>query len=280
MDKACEISAIKIKPDGSVDVFTSLINPERDIPELAESIHGITAEMVANAPTLANLLPHFLTFCENLPLVAHNAAFDLGFLVYGMHEEKLPWTTSAVYDSCRLARQVLSKKNLPPKNFKLSTLCDFFEIKMEKHHRAYDDALACLKVVSRLPWVCDMKKETARIKSYLFRLTDFSELKNFSLPSEFSFLAQEVRLRNPVEIEYKGGSVKETFRPLVPNGILPLPQGLILQGICLLSNNVKSFSLKKIKSVRPFGPKEYAKWERELVIIREKNKPDLLTMEI
>lgn len=60
--------------------FEQLIDPRRPLPPAAIAIHGITAEMVAGAPTIERVLPRFYQFAEDTVLVAHNAAFDMRFL--------------------------------------------------------------------------------------------------------------------------------------------------------------------------------------------------------
>ena len=60
--------------------FDQLVDPRRTLPAAATAIHGITAAMLAGAPTLAQVLPGFSQFAEDTVLVAHNAAFDMRFL--------------------------------------------------------------------------------------------------------------------------------------------------------------------------------------------------------
>ena len=61
-------------------IFQSYVNPERDMPEEAFKIHGLSAEFLARQPLFAAVVEDFLKFIGESPLVIHNAVFDLGFL--------------------------------------------------------------------------------------------------------------------------------------------------------------------------------------------------------
>jgi DNA polymerase-3 subunit epsilon len=80
-DRIIEIAAIELRNDLPTDrVFHTLIDPERDIPSDASRIHGITNADIENKPIFAAITDQFLDFIGDAPLVAHNAAFDFGFL--------------------------------------------------------------------------------------------------------------------------------------------------------------------------------------------------------
>lgn len=85
-----EIAGIRIE-NGCIDEtksFVSLVNPEREIPWEAKQVNKIKDEDVRTAPGIEEILPRFLSFAEGSILVAHNAQFDMGFL---MHEKNFCW---------------------------------------------------------------------------------------------------------------------------------------------------------------------------------------------
>lgn len=77
-----EIAGLRID-NGMIDetnTFVSLVNPERDIPWEAKQVNKISDDDVRMAPGIEEVLPKFLEFAKGTMLVAHNAAFDMGFL--------------------------------------------------------------------------------------------------------------------------------------------------------------------------------------------------------
>lgn len=80
-DDVVEISALRVRGGRIVDRFSSLVNPGRPIPYSASQVNHITDEMVADEPTMGEILPGFLQFIGDDVLVGHNIArFDMKFI--------------------------------------------------------------------------------------------------------------------------------------------------------------------------------------------------------
>jgi DNA polymerase-3 subunit epsilon len=80
-DRVIEVAAIEIfnfMPTGAT--FHQLVDPERDIPEDATRIHGMTAEMLRGKPLFRDIAGPMLEFLGEAEIIAHNAPFDFGFL--------------------------------------------------------------------------------------------------------------------------------------------------------------------------------------------------------
>lgn len=75
-----EIGAVRVRAGRLEDTFVTLVNPGRPIPPFVRDLTGITDDMVAGAPPIADALPRFFAFAGRSVLVAHNAAFDVGHL--------------------------------------------------------------------------------------------------------------------------------------------------------------------------------------------------------
>ena len=79
-EKMVEFAAVRLENGKIKDEFQTLINPEQHIRKSSIAIHGITEEMVVDAPTEAEAMPKILEFLGDYPIVAHNAIFDYSFL--------------------------------------------------------------------------------------------------------------------------------------------------------------------------------------------------------
>ncbi len=80
-DRVCEVGCVALVngvPSG--ETFQRYINPERDMPEEAFRVHGLSAEFLADFPPFAAIAEELEAFLGQSRLVIHNAAFDVGFL--------------------------------------------------------------------------------------------------------------------------------------------------------------------------------------------------------
>ncbi|HLE12278.1 MAG: hypothetical protein A2504_14690 [Bdellovibrionales bacterium RIFOXYD12_FULL_39_22] len=254
MDKIIEISAIKVRSD-KIEKFDSLIDPKISILPASTKIHGINDEMVHGRPMIDDILGNFMAFVENLPIVAHNARFDLGFIVFNLHRLKMAMPNNEVYCSCKFARKAFPQL----KKFNLAFLIESLNVHIDNHHRALDDAIAAAHVFAKgLVYLNrgSNREKTAILKdSFLFRLDEFNKKTDYSVPEHLEILKEKVNLQEEIEIIYSGGSHRNKFRPIKPVSILPMPAGNVLYAKCLLSDQYKSFALSKISEVRNIPPK-------------------------
>src|SRR5438270_274073 len=80
-DRLVEIGCVELVngfPTGNS--FHYYLNPERDVPDAAFQVHGLSVEFLKDKPLFADICEEFLAFVADAPLVAHNAMFDLGFI--------------------------------------------------------------------------------------------------------------------------------------------------------------------------------------------------------
>jgi len=143
-----EVGAVKVRGGQVVGELTTLVRPEGSIPAAIAVLTGITNAMVATAPPVAAVLPSVLEFLRGAVLVAHNAPFDVGFLVAACERTGTPWPAPPVVDTLRLARQVLARGEVA--NHKLGTLARHFSTSTTPNHRALDDARATVDVLHGL----------------------------------------------------------------------------------------------------------------------------------
>jgi len=121
--------------------FHRFLNPERDIDEGAERVHGISRESLETEPFFAEIVDEFLGFIKDTELVIHNADFDVGFLEYELGLIKHPTPTitdhAQVLDTLKIAREMH-----PGQRNSLDALCKRYEVDASKRdvHGALIDA--------------------------------------------------------------------------------------------------------------------------------------------
>lgn len=147
-DTITEFGAVKMRGGEVLGEFQTLVNPNIHIPALISVLTGITDQLVAAAPKLAQVLPGFLEFASGSVLVAHNARFDVGFLKRACTRFDYSWPNPEVIDTLALARQVLGRDEVP--NLKLGTLAAHFRAQTTPNHRALEDARATVEVLHGL----------------------------------------------------------------------------------------------------------------------------------
>ena len=136
--KITEVGAVRIEGFRVVGTFHSLVNPQRPIPPMITHITGITQAMVAGAPRIEQIIPGLLEFLEGAVIVAHNAAFDVGFLNYELQRLKGRRLGEGAIDTLPLAR--LLAPGLP--NYRLGTVAEALGAPVAACHRALADAQA------------------------------------------------------------------------------------------------------------------------------------------
>ena len=104
--------------------FHRYLNPERDVPAEAVAIHGLSAEFLKGKPVFAEIAGDLLAFIGDAPLVAHNAAFDLGFLNAELDRVQHP----AIARDRLVDTLMLARRKYPGGANRLDDLCARFGI--------------------------------------------------------------------------------------------------------------------------------------------------------
>lgn len=140
-DCIIEIGAVKIHAGQIVDRYSTFVNPHRPIPYRIEQLTSIKDSMVVDSPSIEQVLPEFLKFCEGCTLVAHNAQFDMSFIHENMKRQGDSRKLCFV-DTLAVARF------LYPNHAKhnLDALVKLLSISLPHHHRAVDDAEATAQI--------------------------------------------------------------------------------------------------------------------------------------
>lgn len=124
---------IRTSEDNQLQLY---INPEREVPQEAIDVHGLTNEFLADKPVFADIADQFLDFVKGSTLIIHNAAFDTGFLDMELGRIGKGRITDycGVIDTVKLAKQLL-----PGKAVSLDSLCRYYDI--DNSSRTFHGAL-------------------------------------------------------------------------------------------------------------------------------------------
>jgi DNA polymerase-3 subunit epsilon len=128
--------------------FHTYFFPERDMPFEAEMVHGLTTTFLSDKPLFADKAEELLEFLEDSPVVAHNAAFDFGFLNHELERcGRAPVSISRMRDTLQLART-----KHPGAKHSLDALCVRFGIDRSQRikHGALLDAQLLAQVYVEL----------------------------------------------------------------------------------------------------------------------------------
>ncbi|MBQ4630787.1 MAG: PolC-type DNA polymerase III [Clostridia bacterium] len=226
-DRIIEIGAVRVKNREITDTFSVFVNPERPIPAKITELTGIDDDMVKDADIIENVIKDFYEFVGDAVLVAHNASFDTSFIKANARRCEMPYAFSCI-DTLELARGLVHGI----KNYKLNTLCKHFNISLENHHRACDDAGATADLLIELFKLLNAKdvEKLSDVNTALAGDVDFKTLR----PYHCIILAKDlVGLRNLYELISK--SCLEYFhkRPRIPKSLLQSKrEGLIIGSAC------------------------------------------------
>lgn len=143
---ACSVGLVKVRDGRVVDRAYWLLRPPFPYDEFNEwnvRIHGITRDMVADAPSWNDQLGEFREFVEDDWLVAHNAGFDMRVIARVSEEFALDVPNHSYVCSLQIARKTyqLESYRLP-----VAAMAAGFED--FSHHNALEDALACAAIVA------------------------------------------------------------------------------------------------------------------------------------
>ncbi len=147
--RVVEIGAVEISnliPTGRV--FHVYVDPERDMPEEAFRVHGLSREFLASHRKFREIVAEFVDFIEDSPLVAHNAEFDVRFLNAEFAMQKLPPLSPArIVDTLAMARRLH-----PGSPASLDALCQRYGVDLSRRdkHGALLDAGLLAEVYAEL----------------------------------------------------------------------------------------------------------------------------------
>lgn len=144
-NRITEIALFNLEGETISDSFSSLVNPECEIPAFITGLTGITTAMVRQAPSFSELAPRIYKFTEGRVFIAHSVNFDYPIVQGEFRRSGLKFSRK------KLCTVRLSRKVFPGlKSYSLGKLCSSLGIPLENRHRAAGDAHATTLLFQRI----------------------------------------------------------------------------------------------------------------------------------
>jgi DNA polymerase-3 subunit epsilon len=239
-----EFGAVKWKGGQEIASFQTLLKPSQPMTDFIIGIHGISNEMVANAPLMPEKIQEIRDFFTGAIPMAHHAPFDLGFMAVDFEKNKIPFPKEPVICTSLLSRKIITESH----NHKLQTLIGVLGLDGGTAHRALDDARACLHVGLE----CMQRMGEQATLSDVLKVVE-KELKweNYSVYNSANITVNKVveclEGRLSMDIVYEGGKTKNETRRITPVGIVRNPDGDYVMALCHRDAARKRFYIQKIK---------------------------------
>ena len=232
-DQMIEIGAVKIKQGKIIDRFDELIDPKRPVPKKITELTFITDEMLQGKETEDIVTRKFLDWAEGLPMVAHNAKFDISFMKAACSKYNFEEFNYTVIDTMSIARMLYPQWP----NHKLQTLTKNLEIPWdeEKHHRAdYDAEGTALAFYKMCKALYDQNISTT---DDLIANVDKESLVRFSYPFHATLIAKNrIGLKNLFKIISIANTkyLYKNEQPKIPRDeVNTLREGLMIGSGCI-----------------------------------------------
>ncbi|MEO8911301.1 MAG: exonuclease domain-containing protein [Gemmatimonadaceae bacterium] len=145
-DRITEIAAVVVRDNRIVEMFETLVNPERSIPYFVSQLTNITWDMVRDAPTFDRVAPDVMRVLEGNVFVAHNAMFDWRFVGAELSRSTNQRLRGRKLCTVGMARKVLPQ--LPRRS--LDHIARYYGVEITGRHRAGGDALATARCLIRM----------------------------------------------------------------------------------------------------------------------------------
>ena len=140
MERITEVAIFIHDGEKITGEYSTLINPERNIPYFITNLTGITNEMVQDAPKFYEVAKDIVKLTEGKTFVAHNARFDYSFIRQEFKTLGFNYSRN-VLDTVSLGRKLLPGYG----SYSLGNICKELGIEIEGRHRARGDAMATVK---------------------------------------------------------------------------------------------------------------------------------------
>ena len=144
-ESICSIGMVKVVDHQITEDFYTLVNPKDYFSKFNIKIHKIQPSDVESSPTFDVVFPYMMDFIGDLPVVAHNAKFDMNVLFKSLIKLNIEIPDMTYFCSCILARKTVNNHR-----YGLAHMMSYYNIYFKGHHHALNDAKACAIITYRL----------------------------------------------------------------------------------------------------------------------------------
>ena len=222
-----EIGAVRVENGVVTKSFQTFVDPGMPIPPEIVQLTGITDRDVYGAPGEAEAVRAFLDFVGDFPLVAHNAAFDIGFITAAAKRSGLAFDPVYI-DTLPIAQALLKQL----KKFKLDIISNALGLPDFNHHRASDDAAVCARIFTTLrPRLADKGAKTLSDAGALVAELRKNDARR---PRHITLLVQnKAGLKNLYELISKSHLEHFKKSPIIPKSLLmQYREGILIGSAC------------------------------------------------
>ncbi|WP_406696063.1 exonuclease domain-containing protein [Singulisphaera sp. Ch08] len=248
-DRVVEIGAVRFDASGhELGRFECLVHPERPMSPAAQAIHGISDADLVGALPARDVLPQFLEYLgdpRTTLLLAHNAAFDAGFLGRELALIGRDASEYAVVDTLALARRMIPEA----RDHRLDTLARLFSLDPDGPHRALADSLRVKGL-----WLALNGATTPA--EWLVSYPIIDARGGMPAPNGWDLLNEAIAQGLVIRMEYAGGSRGPAPRDVTPRGFAHRGGVAYLVALCHLDTYEKSFRLDRVTRYQVVPPSE------------------------
>ena len=247
-DRVCEVAIVRGRGGRVESTFQTLVRPNRAMSANALQVHGITNDMLVDAPEFAEIAADIEHHLQGAILVCHNVPFDIGFLHREMDLASHPLDPPVTVDTLMIARRLFA---FPRNNLK--SVCDGLDVPLNNAHRAMGDAQATFEVYFKMCEILDPHGDVT--------VRELAELLEALAPNSSLRLQQKgllqaaFRNKRTVWIDYKatGEPKLGTIRREIGIWHIKMPR---FQGWCYLRDGERVFRLDRMIRVQ-LGERNY-----------------------
>lgn len=157
-DEIVEVSAVRYRNGHEVEAYETLVKPTRPLSAFITLYNGITNDMVADAPTVGEIMPPLRAFIGDSVLLGHNVHFDINFLYDAIEDAGAPHLSNDFIDTMGLLRRIKGAE--APGS--LADAAQAYNISVPGHHRAGWDSRCAAELFLRLVSSGELQPEHMR----------------------------------------------------------------------------------------------------------------------